>query len=203
MNPAQIIAAAIDRHLAGPTEIVVFGSGAMLLDRMLAGALAGRMTNDIDIIIPSRRELAVDADADFWSAITAVNRELEPDGFHVTHIFPEREVVLSANWEERSEVVDGPWRNLRIRRPQVLDLILSKMGRGDAQDVDDARAMLRAERAAGRARITAEMIARAAAGAHIPDVYREIFPRARDAILAAAREEDLAEEGGAARLKIR
>jgi hypothetical protein len=193
MNPAEMIAAAIDRHLKGATEMVVFGSGALLLDRSLAEFFSGRMTNDIDIIIPASRELAVDADAEFWAAITAVNRELEPEGFYVSHIFPEREIVLSAQWEARREAVAGPWRNLRVTRPRMLDLILSKMGRGDVQDVADVRAMLRGERASGREPITAGTLERAAAEARVPDVYREIFPRARDAILAAAREEDRAD----------
>lgn len=56
--------------------MVVFGSAALLLDRNFAPRLAGRMTNDIDVILPSGREMAIDADAQFWDAISATNREL-------------------------------------------------------------------------------------------------------------------------------
>ena len=52
MNAAQTIAETLDRHLMQPTEVVVFGSSALLLYRMYAVRLAGRSTNDVDIIIP-------------------------------------------------------------------------------------------------------------------------------------------------------
>jgi hypothetical protein len=189
VNPAHTIAAALDRHLAAPTKIVVFGSAALLLDRRFAERLQGRVTNDIDIIIPASREMSVDADANFWGAIDAVNKELAPDGLYISHIFPERDVVLSANWHEYLQAVDAPFEKLTITRPRMLDLILSKMGRGDAQDVDDVRKMLRLEHVVTGLPITPTDIATAAANANVPEIYREIFPVARDAIIAAAQDE--------------
>jgi hypothetical protein len=189
VNPAHTIAAALDRHLTAPTKIIVFGSAALLLDRRFAERLQGRVTNDIDIIIPASSEMSVDADASFWGAIDAVNKELARDGLYISHIFPERDVVLSANWHEYLQAVDAPFERLAITRPRMLDLILSKMGRGDAQDVDDVRKMLRLEHAVTGLPITPTDIATAAANANVPAIYREIFPAARDAIIAAARDE--------------
>ena len=60
MNTAQVIASTLDRHLQAPTEVIVFGSAALLLDPEFAPQLSGRMTNDIDLIIPAGRELIID-----------------------------------------------------------------------------------------------------------------------------------------------
>jgi len=59
---------------------VVFGAAALLLDRKFAQRMGGRTTNDIDIIIPTERELKLNADREFWQALQATNRELEPMG---------------------------------------------------------------------------------------------------------------------------
>ena len=108
MNPAERIARTIDRHLTRKTEVVVFGSAALLLDRRYAEHLAGRVTNDIDIIIPAERELKLESDRGFWHAVEATNKELEPEGLYVTHIFPEREVTLTPEWQQHVVQLDTP-----------------------------------------------------------------------------------------------
>jgi len=123
MNAALRIAQTLDRHLGRPTSIVVFGTGALLLDSAFEERLAGRMTNDIDLIIPQDR----------------------------------------------------------LFRPQMLDLILSKMGRGDAKDLDDIRAMLALEPVAFRD------VAEAVKNVRVPEVYAEIFPAAKKRILEAVK----------------
>lgn len=130
MNNAERIAGSLDHHLTEKTEIVVFGSAALLLDPRYARHFAARVTNDVDIIIPAERELKVDSDQGFWRAIEAANKELEPDGLYVTHIFPEREVALTPEWQQHTVRLEIPnLNNLTIVRPRVLDLIVSKMGR--------------------------------------------------------------------------
>jgi hypothetical protein len=185
VNPALVIAAALDRNLSAPTEIVVFGTAAVLLDARFASLLPGKMTNDIDLIVPASRELAIDADLAFWAAIEATNRQLSPEGLYLTHIFPEREVILSTDWHEHLQTIETPWAKLRIQRPRLLDLVLSKMGRGDAQDCDDVRTLLGLEHTVTGKTPTAAQIEAAAQSARVPEVYREIFPSARRAILAA------------------
>jgi hypothetical protein len=188
MNPAWTIAAALDRHLSAKTEIVVFGSAALLLDHRFAERLQGRLTNDIDIIIPASRELAFDTDMEFWQAVEATNKELEREGLYVSHIFPEREVVLSSDWIQHLQVVATPFKNLTIRRPQLLDLILSKMGRADAQDLEDVTNMIRLEYAVFSQTVSPEKIAAAAATANVPVAYLDIFPAARDRVVATVQE---------------
>lgn len=188
MNDASAIADALDRHLSAPTEIIVYGAAALLLDQQFAERLVGRRTNDLDIIVPASREMQVDADSQFWHSIEATNRELEPRGLFISHIFPESQVVLTPDWHLHLCPIDGPWRKLRVKRPRILDLILSKMGRGDAADLADVQTMLVLERAVHDRVITPEQLALAAEMARVPEAYREIFPRARDRILKLAAE---------------
>jgi hypothetical protein len=189
MNPAQTIAETLDRNLTRPTEVVVFGAAALLLDRKFARRMGGRTTNDIDIIIPAERELKLNTDREFWQALEATNRELEPNGLYITHIFPEREVALTPEWKQHTVPLYQEYLSkLTLVRPRVLDLVISKMGRGDAQDVADVRSMLRLHRDVTGVEITGAQIAEAAKRANVPAVYREIFPRACERIVAAARE---------------
>jgi len=130
MNTAQRIAETVDRHLIEKTEIVVFGSAALLLDPRFAEHLAARVTNDVDIIIPAEREMKVEADRGFWSAIESANKELEPEGLYITHIFPEREVTLTPEWQQHTVRLEmQALEKLSISRPRALDLVVSKMGR--------------------------------------------------------------------------
>lgn len=114
------------------------------------------------------------------------NRELQSRGLFISHIFAERQVVLSPNWLEHLQAIEGPWKNLCVKRPRMLDLILSKMGRGDDADLADVRTMLALERAFSGRVITAEELAAAARTAHVPEEYRAIFTQARDRIVAVA-----------------
>ena len=189
MNSAQKIAETLDRHLEQPTEIVVFGAGALLLDPQYAAQLQGRMTNDIDVIVPTERELHLDSDKSFWSAVGKTNAELESQGLYITHIFPEKEVALTPEWKSHLVPLLHPeFSKLKLVRPRVLDLVVTKMGRGDAQDCVDVRTMLQLHRAVTGQKISEREIADAAARARVPVIYQEIFPKASAQIIAVARE---------------
>ncbi len=189
MNSAQKIAETLDRHLEQPTEVVVFGAGALLLDPKYAVQLQGRMTNDIDVIVPTERELHLDADKSFWSAVEKTNAELESQGFYITHIFPEREVALTPEWKSHLVPLSHPeFSKLKLVRPRVLDLVVTKMGRGDAQDCVDVRTMLQLHRAVTGQKISEREIADAATRARVPTIYRDIFPKASAQVIAVARE---------------
>ncbi|HWL53223.1 MAG TPA: DUF6036 family nucleotidyltransferase [Chthoniobacteraceae bacterium] len=189
MNNAQRIVAVLDRHLTTDIEIIVFGSAAMMLDPMGSDHLKARQTNDVDIIIPSQLELMIEANEDFWNAIEAANREMEPDGLYISHIFPEQEVTLTPEWQNHLMFLPiAGLERLKVWRPRMLDLIVSKMGRGDAMDLEDVRQMVRLEREVFGSRVTSAELMAAADRAIVPAVYREIFPKARDVIIQAVRE---------------
>ncbi len=195
MNAAQTIAETLDRHLTRPTEVVVFGAAALLLDRKFAGRMAGRSTNDVDIIIPQEREIKVDADRTFWRAVEKTNQELETKGLYISHIFPEREVALTPEWKQHTVPLHhDSLTKLMLLRPRMLDLVVSKMGRGDAQDLVDVRSMLQLHRELTGRQLTGAEIAQAAARALVPAAYREIFPRACERIVAAARALEVSQE---------
>lgn len=195
MNAAQTIAETLNRHLTQPTEVVVFGAAALLLDQKFAGRLAGRSTNDVDIIIPKEREMRVDADHTFWRAVEKTNQELESKGLYITHIFPEREVTLTPEWKQHTVPLNhDQLTKLNLQRPRMLDLVVSKMGRGDVQDLVDVRSMLRLHRETTGIQLTGAEIAQAARRALVPEAYREIFPRACERIVAVAREMEVSQD---------
>lgn len=195
MNAAQTIAETLDRHLERPTEVVVFGAGALLLDPKFAAQLRGRTTNDIDVIIPLERELHLDADESFWRAVRKTNSDLDSQGLYITHIFPEREVALTPEWKNHLVSLHHPeLSKLSLARPRILDLVVTKMGRGDAQDRVDVRTMLQLHRAVTGQNISEREIADAASRARVPEIYREIFPKASAQIIAVAHELAVVEE---------
>jgi len=197
MNPAQVIADTLHRHLEERTELVVFGAAALLLDPQFAERMAGRLTYDIDIIVPETRELQLNTDRQFWHALEVTNRELERKRLYITHIFPENEVTLTPEWKQRTVALLNPqWPNLNLIRPHVLDLIVSKMGRGDVEDQADVRSMLRLHHEVEGRTITAAEVVAAAQRARVPEVYRELFPRASAQIIAAAREAEIKIKNG-------
>lgn len=189
MNPAEVIAETLNRHLQHSTEIVVFGAAALLLDPRFATRMAGRVTNDLDIIVPATREMQVNGDRQFWEALEVANRELEKKKLYITHIFPESEVTLTPEWKQHTVALPNlRWEKLKLTRPRVLDLIVSKMGRGDVEDQGDIRSMLRLHREVEGVTITVSEVADAARRARVPEVYREIFPRASRQIIEVTRE---------------
>jgi len=186
MNSAQRIAETLDRHLTEKTEIVVFGAAAVLLDPVYAQHLENRRTQDVDIIIPAQREMQVDSDPNFWRAIENTNQELKNEGLYISHIFPEREVTLTPEWQRYAVQLETPnLAKLKMSRPRVLDLVISKMGRGDAQDIEDVKNLLRLEHKITGKIFSAADVREASERANVPAAYREIFPAARERIIAA------------------
>ncbi|XAE57513.1 hypothetical protein OH491_04650 [Termitidicoccus mucosus] len=168
-----------------------------MLDHRFAERMVGRLTHDIDIIVPETRELQVNTDRQFWHALEVTNRELERKKLYITHIFPENEVTLTPEWKQHTVALLNPqWPKLNLIRPHVLDLIVSKMGRGDVEDQADVRSMLRLHRDVEGQTITAAEVAAAAQRARVPEVYRELFPRASAQIIAAVREAEITIRSG-------
>jgi hypothetical protein len=64
---------------------------------------------------------------------------LEPQGLCITHLFCEDQVFLRPEWESYLVPIVRPeTRWLRLFRPHAVDLILTKMMRGnDPQDMED------------------------------------------------------------------
>jgi hypothetical protein len=183
MNAERILGA-LDGHLDHQVSLVIYGRAAIALAFENAPATIAR-TLDVDAIIPVSEVDRFRSDINFWDAQEAANRELEKDGLYITHLFEADQVFLRRDWERHLLPISRPvtkW--LRLFRPATLDLILTKMMRGDdAQDLADIAFLIRHDR------ITPDQIESALADAVIPDLteLRDAFERAKPLVRELAR----------------
>lgn len=113
---------------------------------------------------------------EFWLALERTNQRLEPHGLYLTHLFPEDLVFLRPDWTAHIvPVLRPPTRFLKLSRPHTLDLIFTKMMRGDdPQDMEDVDFLVRHDR------ITRAEMEPAFANVRMPDVVElhDAFARA-------------------------
>jgi hypothetical protein len=147
MDNPSLILQTVDRRLDHEVRLVIYGRAALFLAFDSPPPEAGG-TQDVDAIISIRQEEELSTDMPFWDAVEGANAELADRGLYMTHLFSEREIFLRRNWEESVVHVDRPQlRYLRVFRPATIDLVLSKMMRGnDPQDMADAEFMIRHDR---------------------------------------------------------
>ncbi|MEY4917347.1 MAG: hypothetical protein RL616_1260 [Verrucomicrobiota bacterium] len=177
-NPLHILQT-LDRYLTKPAEITIFGRAALALGFPNSPA-AFATTRDVDAILPLAWLDAEDENLDFWQAQQKTNAELEPSGLYITHLFRELEIILTPDWLPRRVLVPLKLNKLTILRPAVLDLILTKMARGDENDLADIRFLLQQEK------ISADKIRAAFSCARVPGVpeLQEIFSAAQAKVLS-------------------
>lgn len=184
MDNASIILRTLDRHLHRPARLILYGRAALQLGfNGLSPDIAE--SKDVDGIVPLADLEALTNNQDFWDAQEATNSELRRQGLYITHLFPADQVFLRRDWERQLvPVTRPPTRWLRLFRPATLDLVLTKMMRGDdAQDLADIAFLIRHDR------ITREQIERAFAEAVIPDLaeLRDAFERAKPRVRELAQ----------------
>jgi len=102
------------------------------------------VTQDVDTVVPAQQSEQMNDDLAFWDALTAANAELQPLGIYLTHIFEEWQIIMRREWLIHRVPIRRPaLTHLRLFRPTTLDLILSKMMRGDdPQHMDEIRWMI-------------------------------------------------------------
>jgi hypothetical protein len=145
INNPQRILQTLDSYLERETRIVLFGRAALALGFGDFGSRFGA-TQDVDAILPSVEMAKIESDTQFWEAIEKTNKELEPSGLYLSHLFTDRQVALTVNWLEKTvEIPSGEYKFLRLLRPSSIDLILTKMMRNDREDLDDIRFILEHE----------------------------------------------------------
>ena len=179
-NPLRILQT-FDRHLAAPAELTLFGRAALAIG--YAGSPAAfATTQDVDAILPLSWLAAEEQNLDFWQAQQRTNAELEPEGLYITHLFRELEVILTPDWLARRVPIHLELPRLKTFRPATLDLILTKMARGDENDLADIRFLLQQET------LTDEQLCAAFQRARVPDVpeIQELFRATQPKVLALA-----------------
>lgn len=185
MSNAERILQTLDRHLDHAVSLVIYGRAAIALGFDEPPDTVNHSL-DVDAIISCSQAPILRADMDFWDAQDATNLELEKDGLYITHLFEADQVFLRREWEQHLlPVTRPPLRWLRLSRPATLDLILTKMMRGeDAQDMADIAFMVRHDR------VTLGQIEAAIAEAVIPDLQelRDAFERAKPRVREIVRQ---------------
>jgi hypothetical protein len=184
MDNASLILQTLDQLLDHPVRLVVYGRAAIQLGFNNPPADVAQ-SKDVDAIVPLVDLETLDRDDGFWDAQQTTNEELRPQGLYITHLFQADQVFLRRDWEEHLVPIHRPvLRWLRLFRPATLDLILTKMMRGDdPQDMEDVAFLIAHDR------ITPQQIETAIAEAVIPDLeeLREAFERAKPRVRQLAR----------------
>jgi hypothetical protein len=175
MTNAEIIVQALDDLLDHEVKLVLYGRAAIALGFEDAPDAVGRSL-DVDVILSLSHAAALEADEQFWTAQEALNKLLEKQGLYLTHLFDETQVFLRPDWEQHLVAIECPsLRHLKLFRPATIDLILTKMMRGnDPQDMEDIAFLVAHDG------ITAAQMEEAFASVRIPavDELREAFERA-------------------------
>jgi hypothetical protein len=185
MDNPSLILLAVDRRLDHEVRLVLYGRSAVCLGFDNSPPEAAR-TQDVDAIISFTQSRELERDPGFWDAIEGANAELAAKGLYITHLFSETEIFLRRDWCNHLVPVSRPaLRWLRLFRPATVDLILTKMMRGnDPQDMADAGFMIRHDK------VTPAQLEGLFATAVIPDLveFRDAFARARPVVLKLAQD---------------
>jgi hypothetical protein len=178
-NPLEILRT-LDRRLSKQTQLTLFGRSALALGYPNPPPDYGA-THDVDGIIPVTAE---EPDLDFWVAQQATNADLKNRGLYITHLFNELDVILQPDWQTRRVALSLALAKLSVFRPATIDLVLTKMARGDEQDLEDIAFLLSQEP------IPPKELQAAFARARVPDVpeIRELFLAAQPKVLKLAQD---------------
>lgn len=184
MINAERILQTLDNWLDHEVSLVVYGRAAIALGFANPPAPVTKSL-DVDAVIPLSQVGRFQADQNFWDAQEATNRELEKEGLYITHLFAADQVFLRRDWEQHLlPITRPPTRSLRLFRPATLDLILTKMMRGDdPQDLDDIAFLAQHDH------VTVEQVEGIFASAVIPDLVelRDAFERAKPRVREIVR----------------
>lgn len=162
-NPTLILQT-LDARLDHVVELTLIGKSALWLGFDNPPTDYG-VTQDVDAVVPGQQSDQMNEDLAFWDALTSANADLQAQGIYLTHIFEEWQIILRRDWFSHRIAIQRPQLiHLRLYRPATVDLILSKMMRGDdPQHMEEIHWMIAHEE------ITRSDLEAAFAAAHIPD----------------------------------
>ena len=183
MDNATLILQTLDQQLDHEVRLVLYGRAALQLGFNNPPSEVAH-SQDVDCIIPVSELDALTQDEGFWNAQERTNDHLRSAGLYITHLFRSDEVFLRTDWlSHLVPITRCPLKWLRLFRPATVDLVLTKMMRGDdAQDMADVEFLIR------DGRITPAQLATAFATVQIPDLVelRDAFKRAQPLVMKIA-----------------
>ncbi|MBK8038505.1 MAG: hypothetical protein IPK22_15450 [Verrucomicrobiaceae bacterium] len=183
-NPERLLLA-LDALLDHRVNLVLYGRSAVWLGFDDPPPAVGA-TKDVDAIIRMSQLDELVNDEQFWDSRDAVNEQFKGEDMYITHLFQENQVFLRPDWLAHIVPLAKPvTRQLDLFRPATIDLILTKMMRGnDEWDMQDIEFMLHHDK------ISLAVITQAMNEAVIPDEqeYRDAFEKARVRVLELARQ---------------
>ena len=183
-NPERLLLA-LDALLDHRVNLVLYGRSAVWLGFENPPPAVGA-TKDVDAIIRMSQLDELVNDEQFWDSRDAVNEQFKGEDMYITHLFQENQVFLRSDWLAHLVPLAKPvTRQLDLFRPATIDLILTKMMRGnDEWDMQDIEFMLHHDK------ISLAVITQAMNEAVIPDEqeYRDAFEKARVRVLELARQ---------------
>jgi hypothetical protein len=184
-NPTHILLE-LDSRMNHAVELTLIGKSAIWLGYDDPPAGYG-VTTDVDTVVPAEYSEVMDSDLAFWDSLKEANTALEPFRLYLSHIFEQSSVFLRADWAcHRIRLVRPVTQHLVLFRPATLDLILTKMMRGDdPQHMEEIQWMIRKDHVS-RKDMTACLDE-----AVIPDddpVWQELFQQAKTVVLAMSYE---------------
>ncbi len=171
-GPALILKT-LDRHLTGPAEVRLFGGAALIL-----GYGRARTTEDADLLLDDRECQVLIDTAGFAEAVETTNQELAAQGLYLSHVFGPEQQVLSPDWRAacRPISLDG-LRHLRLSCLGPVDMVLTKLGRGDDEDFADIAFLIESMR------LEPAKLRAAVETAKVPDEYAPLFAVAKPRLL--------------------
>ena len=174
---AALILRTLEQHLEGPAHVRLFGGAAVIL-----GYGATRATEDADLLQDDSEVQLMIEQANIGEALAKTNKELEPRGLYISHVWGPEQQILGPRWREDCRPVPAFSGRLRLSVLGPMDLIVSKLARLDDVDIEDARYLIATEC------LTVESIRAALELAIVPAPLAEIFKETRprlEALLAS------------------
>jgi len=136
MTNAERILRRLDDLLSGPVHLTLYGRAAMLLGFPKPKPEFAR-SMDVDVVLWLGQAEELERSGNFWSALDLLNREFEPQGLYISHLFEETQVILLPDWRDRRVAIPLACPRLSLSRLSDGDMMLSKLMRYDPIDLED------------------------------------------------------------------
>jgi len=163
---AALILRVLDKHLSGPATIRLMGGAALTLAYGL-----DRATEDADLLLDDAEAQFLVEHCHFGEALERTNKELEPMGLYLSHIWGPEQQILTPQWRETCRQVprlSGTAR-LKLEVLSPLDIIVSKLARADDGDWEDMRYLVLHEG------LAIDDVINAMKRAQVPDILKETY----------------------------